>query len=193
MTKFTFKICVLGDGGTGKTTLLQRYIDNTFNIETKMTIGVEVFRKHLILGEDLDCDLQIWDFGGQERFRFFQDSFVLGAHGAIVALDLTARLMSINHLPEWINLAKKYEKDIPLILIGTKADLDEKIMIQDEYAQSIKEEHNFLEYIKTSSKSGLNVEKVFERLVIQMIRRTGKDFLITLKDKYHLFSKYLLD
>ena len=106
MTNFTFKVCVLGDGGAGKTTLLTRFIDNRFNINSKMTIGVEIFRKTLTLGENLKCELQIWDFGGQERFRFFQDGFVLGAQGAIVALDLTARLMAINRLKEWIDLAK---------------------------------------------------------------------------------------
>ena len=56
-------------------------------------------------------------------------------------------------------------------------------MIQDDYAENIKEEHNFLEYVKTSSKSGLNVDKAFDALVIQMIKKTGKDFLNTLKDK----------
>ena len=70
MRTATFKICIFGDGGVGKTTLVQRYVTGQFSQSTKMTIGVDIVTKHVQI-EDWFVTLQIWDFGGEERFRFF--------------------------------------------------------------------------------------------------------------------------
>ena len=74
--KFILKILTAGEGGVGKTTLLQRYVEGKFSEETKMTIGVEFFLKEMEIDEK-HCTLQLWDFGGQERFRFLLESYVL--------------------------------------------------------------------------------------------------------------------
>ena len=69
MRTATFKICIFGDGGVGKTTLVQRYVTGQFSQSTKMTIGVDIVTKQVQI-EDWFVTLQIWDFGGEARFRF---------------------------------------------------------------------------------------------------------------------------
>ena len=75
------KVLTAGEGGVGKTTLLRRYVDGIFMADTRMTIGVEFFLKELTI-EEKKITLQLWDFGGQERFRFLLESYAAGAKGA---------------------------------------------------------------------------------------------------------------
>ena len=190
--KFLFKVCLLGDGGVGKTTLLRRFIENKFYIDAKLTIGVDILNKTLNFGEDIECRLSIWDFGGQERFRSFQDGFIMGAHGALILFDLTAMKSAIWRIENWVKMARKADPSMPLILIGAKSDLEDRIIVSDDEALDIKEKYHFIDYLKTSAKSGLNVDKAFEELVVEMIKKEGKEFLETLKEKYAFFAKRLL-
>ena len=84
--KFIMKILTAGEGGVGKTKLLHRYVEGKFSGETKMTIGVEFFLKEVMI-DGQQCALQLWDFGGQERFRFLLENYVLGAKGALLLFD----------------------------------------------------------------------------------------------------------
>ena len=83
-----YKILVAGDAAVGKSTMIHRFVEGEF-VDTKtMTIGVDFFTKKLEIGADILCVMQLWDLGGQERFRFMIDSYLRGAHGA---LSRTAR------------------------------------------------------------------------------------------------------
>jgi small GTP-binding protein len=167
--KFILKILTAGEGGVGKTTLLHRFVEGRFSAETKMTIGVEFFLKELEL-DDKHCTLQLWDFGGQERFRFLLESYVLGAKGALLMFDLT-RPMTLQNLEQWINIVRKGDPSMPILFLGTKNDLADEIMIQDEYALSFKEEFKLLDYLRISSKSGENVAKAFDLLTAKILER----------------------
>jgi small GTP-binding protein len=167
--KFILKILTAGEGGVGKTTLLHRFVEGRFSAETKMTIGVEFFLKELEL-DDKHCTLQLWDFGGQERFRFLLESYVLGAKGALLMFDLT-RPMTLQNLEQWINIVRKGDPSIPILFLGTKNDLTDEIMIQDEYALSFKEEFKLMDYLRISSKSGENVAKAFDLLTSKILER----------------------
>lgn len=178
--KSTFKIIVAGDGGVGKTTLLHRYIENRFKFDTKMTIGVEIFNKIVNFERDSYCSLQIWDFSGQERFKFLLDSFVMGAKGALVLFDLTKSPRFLERIDGWVNLIEKQNKNVPMVLIGTKADLEDKILIKEEEISNIMEKYNFLQFFTTSSKTGLNVNEAFYFLTLELNKRiqlTYSDFL----------------
>ena len=74
----TFKIIIFGDAGCGKTTLTQRFLTNLFVSDSKMTIGVDFEVKSLEVDKQ-KVKLQIWDFGGEERFRFLLPTYCLGA------------------------------------------------------------------------------------------------------------------
>lgn len=161
---FLFKILIGGDGGVGKTTLLRRYVDGKFDQSTIMTVGVDFFIKDV----DLDslsnsnrCALQLWDLGGQQQFRHLMSNYVMGARGALLLIDLT-RMPEISNVLEWVNIMRMHDLKIPIILVGTKVDLKDAIAVDDETALNIKDAFNMIDYVKTSSKTGYNVEKVFE-------------------------------
>jgi len=167
--KFILKILTAGEGGVGKTTLLHRYVEGKFSAETKMTIGVEFFLKETEIDSN-HCTLQLWDFGGQERFRFLLESYVLGAKGALLMFDLT-RLMSLENLQQWITIVRKGDPNLPVLFVGTKLDLTDEIQIDDDYAMSFLNEFNLIDYIKISSKTGENVSTVFEMLTRNILER----------------------
>ena len=167
--KFILKILTAGEGGVGKTTLLHRYVEGRFSAETKMTIGVEFFLKETEIDSN-HCTLQLWDFGGQERFRFLLESYVLGAKGALLMFDLT-RLMSLENLQQWINIVRRGDPNLPVLFIGTKLDLTDEIQVDDDYAMSFLNEFNLIDYIKISSKSGENVGTAFEMLTRTILKR----------------------
>ena len=163
-----FKIIIGGDGGVGKTTMLHRYVNGRFLFDTKMTIGTDIFHKILTLKEGPVCSLQLWDFGGQERFRFMLDDFVKGAAGAFLMFDLTI-FSSFLNLPKWINLIRKDDPTLPILLLGSKYDLIDSIIVDDEMAREFVENNNISGYYKVSSKTGYNVDGVFESLVSTII------------------------
>ncbi len=167
--KFILKILTAGEGGVGKTTLLHRYVEGRFSAETKMTIGVEFFLKETEIDTN-HCTLQLWDFGGQERFRFLLESYVLGAKGALLMFDLT-RLMSLENLQQWINIVRRGDPNLPVLFVGTKLDLTDEIQVDDDYAMSFLNEFNLIDYIKISSKSGQNVGTAFEILTRTILER----------------------
>ncbi|HEA70432.1 hypothetical protein LCGC14_1386190 [marine sediment metagenome] len=167
--KFILKILTAGEGGVGKTTLLHRYVEGKFSAETKMTIGVEFFLKETMV-DDNQCTLQLWDFGGQERFRFLLESYVLGAKGALLMFDLT-RMMSLENLQQWLNIVRKGDPNLPVLFVGTKLDLVDEIQVDDEYANSFLKEFNLLGFLKISSKTGENVAEVFNYLTRTILEK----------------------
>ncbi|MHA1883462.1 MAG: Rab family GTPase [Promethearchaeota archaeon] len=169
-SKTTFKIVVAGDGGVGKTTLLYRYVEDRFSFNTKMTIGVEIFRKNLIFDSGSSCALQIWDFSGQERFQFLVQNFVMGAKGALVLFDLTKSPRSLTRVDDWVEIVQSQNKNIPMVLVGTKADLEDKIIITQDAIFNLMEKHKFLKYYITSSKTGLNVSEAFNLLTSELVK-----------------------
>jgi small GTP-binding protein len=163
------KIITTGEGGVGKTTLLHRYVEGKFLTDTKMTLGVEFFLKEL----DLDGNkilLQIWDFGGQERFRFLLQNYIMGAKGALFLFDLT-RPFSLTCIDEWVKLCRRENLDLPILLLGSKADLTDMITINDRYVLEVKEYYEMFDYLRISSKTGENTDLAFELLAKEIIRK----------------------
>lgn len=169
MKNFVFKILVGGDGAVGKTTLLRKYVDGKFDESSIATVGVDFFIKQIIYENVGSCTLQLWDLGGQERFRHLLDSFIMGAKGALLLFDLT-RMPKIENILNWVNIVRMHDFNLPIILVGTKLDLEELIAVDDESAKSIQNAFNMIEYVKTSSKNGTNVELVFNLMVEELIK-----------------------
>ena len=167
--KFILKILTAGEGGVGKTTLLHRYVGGQFSADTKMTIGVEFFLKEMEV-DGKQCTLQLWDFGGQARFRFLLESYVLGAKGALLMFDLT-RPMTLENLQEWVYIVRRGDNNLPILFLGTKLDLENDIMVDDDYALQFKDKFNLFDYLKVSSKSGNNVMESFELLTRRILER----------------------
>lgn len=169
MKKFlSFKFIILGDGGVGKTTLLHRYVEGRFFDTTTMTIGVEFLTKQIEIDSKL-CQLIFWDISGQERFRFMIDKYMRGVSGALVLFDIT-NMTSFVNIGKWVQLVKRYYQNLPIALIAAKCDLEEFSMVADIYARKTQKRFEMVDYIKTSAKSGLNVEIAFESLVKYAIK-----------------------
>ena len=158
-----FKMITAGDGNVGKTTMLRKYVDDKFSFGTKMTIGANMYHKVLTLEDGIVVSLQLWDFGGQERFRFFLDTFVRGASGAILMYDLTDR-KTFDNLPNWEIIARKYDPTLPIMLVGGKNDLENEIEVDDNEALEFVEKYNCRGFYRTSALTGFNINEVFEIL-----------------------------
>jgi small GTP-binding protein len=166
----TFKIIIFGDAGCGKTTLTQRFLTNLFVSDQTMTIGVDFEVKSLTVDEQ-KVKLQIWDFGGEERFRFLLPTYVRGARGGLFLYDIT-NFSSIAHIDDWLSVIRKEiraEDTFPIIAVGGKADLVESREVSSAEGIKIAKSRNVNGFIETSSKSGENVEKTFEALTRLML------------------------
>ena len=166
----TFKIIIFGDAGCGKTTLTQRFLTNLFVSDSKMTIGVDFEVKSLEVDKQ-KVKLQIWDFGGEERFRFLLPTYVRGARGGLFLFDIT-NYSSIAHIDDWLGVIRKEiraEDVFPIIVVGGKADLGENREVSAEEGIKIAKSRNVDGFIETSSKTGENVEKTFEALTSLML------------------------
>lgn len=168
MKQIALKFLVLGDGGVGKTTLLHRYVNGKFLNTATMTIGVEFLSKQIQMN-GIICQLILWDISGQDRFRFMIDKYMRGASGALLLFD-TTNMTSFVNIGKWVNLVRKYYQNLPILLIAAKCDLDEFSIVGDIYAKKTKERFRMVDFIKTSSKSGMNVELAFETLANYIVQ-----------------------
>lgn len=159
------KILTAGEGGVGKTTFLNRYINNNFVDNFEMTRGIQFFGKTLKRNGAM-YNLVLWDFAGQYCYRHLLSNLVKGASGAFFMFDMT-RLSSIERIEEWMELFTNRENK-PVLLVGTKYDListDEQSKYH-YFAETIKKKFsNCIGYIPTSSKTGHNINTAFETLL----------------------------
>jgi small GTP-binding protein len=162
MISFTYKILVAGNGGVGKTTLIHKYITGEYSLDTKMTIGID-FQVHHLNINGVIVSLQLWDFGGEDRFRCLIPAYCIGARGALLVCDLT-RYSSLDDIEDWINLMRKSDRNLLILLLGNKVDLEESIQIEDDVLEEIVKKFELFGFLKTSSKTGINVNESFSSL-----------------------------
>ena len=156
---YTFKIMMLGDASVGKTSLTVRYIKGFFMQDLRLTIGVDFYSKTINFKEK-NVKLQIWDFGGEERFRFLLTQYCKGANGAFFLYDIT-NPKSLDHLPDWTQIIRENAGDIPIMLIGSKLDLDEYRAVPRDDGILAAKKYNLASFVELSSKTGENVEEAF--------------------------------
>ena len=176
--KIKRKIIILGEGGVGKTTLLHRYVSNIFIDSTKMTIGTDFFIKKVDIsndnGEKYQLTLLLWDFAGQERFRFILNEYIKGAEGIILAFDLS-RPATLYRIKNWIGLLKESnvwdDPNTKYFLLGTKKDLvtNDPNSISKETIEEFKEKFKADSYFESSSLDGSGIEDLFNYVAKSMI------------------------
>lgn len=167
------KLCIFGDGGVGKTTLIKRFVTKIFKEDTKMTIGTDFSVKNIAL-ESGKVTLRIWDFAGEERFRVLLPAFAKGADGGIFMFDLT-RYSSIKNIEDWLSIFEYFVSDtalrIPIIIVGGKSDLKDKRSVNAEEAVDLSKSYNLEGYFECSSKTGDKVEDIFRFITQKMIEK----------------------
>lgn len=158
-TQTTVKLAVIGSGGVGKTTLISRLATGSF-IETEMTVGFDV-QSWTITADDDSCPVKasMFDFGGQEQFRFFQGALLVGAKAALLVFDCSS-YRTLLEIDEWIGLVEAVPKEM-MLLVGNKTDTgceipEDEIM---EFAEKLG-----IDWILLSSKTGDNFQEIVDRL-----------------------------
>ena len=159
---YLFRIVMAGDSGVGKTNLLMRFTEQTFNFETKTTIGAQFSQKSIqVDNKRIEC--QIWDTAGQERFHAITCTYFRGAVGAVLVYDVCNK-SSFSNTERWLkNLKDLAEPQVVIILIGNKSDLENLREVPTHEARAFAQ-NNEIEFMETSALSGQNVASAFEAL-----------------------------
>ena len=171
-----FKLVIIGDSGVGKSCILLRFADDTFTENYYSTIGVDFRFKCVDIGER-KCKLQIWDTAGQERFKTVTSAYYRGADGIIIVFDQTDR-ESFNNVQHWIDDISKYSTEEPSkIIIANKEDIsDERKSVKMEDIAEL-EKKTGLEVIKTSAKTGENIDYAFKKLTQKLLLERNNKIL----------------
>ncbi len=169
--KWKFKVVICGPGAVGKTSIIQRFVHNSFSISYKITIGVDFLTKDVEYKDGEAARLTIWDIGGQERYNFLRESFFEKSDGALLVFDLT-REKTFKEIKNWLEQLRKYTFDaIPFVLVGNKSDLltDLGVVLDnDEIKSFAKKEKAF--YVETSAKKNQNIELAFLELTKAILK-----------------------
>jgi Ras-related protein Rab-1A len=165
--KYLFPICLLGEAGVGKTSLLTRFCDNSFKERYNNTIGVD-FRVITLKYKNIISKIHIWDTAGQERFRSLALNYINNSQGFIFVYDITNR-ESFNNIENWVNLAlEKNNKNICNFLVGNKTDKEAERKVSVKEGEILAKEKNFF-FLETSAKTDDNVQKLFYYCLYRLI------------------------
>ena len=173
----TFKLCVFGERAVGKTTLVRKYVTGHFEESTLYTLGVEISFKNIQEDKQL-ITLQMWDFAGEEQFRSFLHLHARGSNAGILIYDIT-QTNSLDQIEDWLKVFKKgveeSSEEIPILLVGSKHDLEDQRAIDFEQANKLTEKYNLLGPIECSSKSGYHIQHIFDFLSQLLCKTCGFD------------------
>ena len=177
MSTVSKKMCLVGDFGVGKTSLIRRFVDRQFSDQYLSTVGVKISRKNVELelaGQPAKKNVQllIWDLEGHTKFKAIAPSYLQGASGAIVVADLT-RQETVDNLGERIQLVLSVNPKAAVIVALNKADLVEEEKLA-KLAQSIQftEKQRVIAIYTTSAKTGKDVDEMFQKLAQKMVEVT---------------------
>ena len=164
-------IITLGESSVGKSSIINRYVENNFDYNFVSTLGVDFRKKNInINGEDIR--LKIWDTAGQEKFRSIQKQYYRNSDGILLVFDVT-KFDTFNVLEEWINSIKNQtSNDIIVVLVGNKIDLNNKVISDDDIKNFAND--NKFKYFLTSAATGKNINEVFDYIVKEIYNIKSK-------------------
>ncbi len=178
--RFQRKVCLLGDGAVGKTSLIRKYVLDKFDDKYLPTIGTKVSRKEIVIPfqkEEVVVDLTmiIWDIVGQKAYQKLRKMYYQGANAALVVCDVT-RKDSLESMKEWTESLFKEANPVPVLFLANKSDLIHKAEFKPTNLEALATEFK-APYFYTSAKSGANVNRAFYRLgelmIYPVIRKKG--------------------
>uniref|UniRef100_A0A0D9XJ54 Ras-related protein Rab11D n=1 Tax=Leersia perrieri TaxID=77586 RepID=A0A0D9XJ54_9ORYZ len=193
---YVFKVVLIGDSAVGKSQILARFARNEFSIDSKATIGVE-FQTRTLLIDHKSVKAQIWDTAGQERqapphpippfsslaarppqfapdsYRAVTSAYYRGALGALLVYDITKR-QSFDHIPRWLEELRGHaDKNIVIMLVGNKSDLEDERAVSTEDAKEFAEKENLF-FLETSALQATNVENAFQTVLSEIFKIHSK-------------------
>lgn len=166
------KVCLLGDPGVGKTSLVRRFVLDQFDDHYLTTIGAKVTKKTNVMDiaeHDLrvHLNLMIWDVAGHKEYRQFHEMYLRGMEGVMSVADLT-RASTFEGLKSSLAMVKQNSGAVPVVFLLNKCDL------ADPASKDLHDIETFagakmIPVLPTSAKTGQNVEKAFDSLAQMMV------------------------
>ena len=179
-------LITLGESSVGKTSLICKYVDNSFENSVISTVGID-FKIKKINKFGTNINLKIWDTAGQEKFNTIQNQFYKNINGILLIFDVTNN-SSFDNLYKWY---EKIQNESPenciIVLIGNKIDLIDEIQISDEKAINFAQEHS-IKFFPISCKYGYNVNEVFDYIIFEILKNQKDE-----KKNIIIEKKILLD
>ncbi|VDM43845.1 unnamed protein product [Toxocara canis] len=165
-------LLLIGDSGVGKTCVLFRFSDDSFNSSFISTIGID-FKIRTIEVDGKKIKLQIWDTAGQERFRTITTAYYRGAMGIMLVYDITNE-KSFDNIKNWIrNIEEHASSDVDRMIIGNKCDVEERRQVSRERGEQLAIEYG-TKFLETSAKGNINVEEAFFTLARDIKLKTER-------------------
>lgn len=166
---FVFKTLLIGNSSVGKSSLLLRFSDNTFQESFYPTIGVD-FKIRTFEHEGSVVKLQMWDTAGQEKFKTITSAYYKGAQGIILVFDLCDK-KSFQDIQNWIGEVERYSnRETVKVLVGNKCDLVGDRQVTREEAETFASNEDMI-YVEASAKSNKNVENIFTKISGEMKKK----------------------
>eukprot|EP01102_Stenamoeba_stenopodia_P011409 TRINITY_DN34_c0_g1_i1.p1 TRINITY_DN34_c0_g1~~TRINITY_DN34_c0_g1_i1.p1 ORF type:complete len:213 (-),score=70.54 TRINITY_DN34_c0_g1_i1:122-760(-) len=168
----TFKLILVGDGGTGKTTFVKRHITGEFEKKYVATVGVEVHPLRFHTSSGQVC-FNVWDTAGQEKLSGLRDGYYIQGNAAIIMFDVTSR-MTYKNVPNWHRDIVRVCENIPIVLCGNKVDIKDRKVKAKQITFHRKKN---LQYYDISAKSNYNFEKPFLWLARKLLNDPNLTFV----------------
>eukprot|EP01028_Stygiella_incarcerata_P006762 TRINITY_DN2749_c0_g1_i1.p1 TRINITY_DN2749_c0_g1~~TRINITY_DN2749_c0_g1_i1.p1 ORF type:complete len:226 (-),score=68.25 TRINITY_DN2749_c0_g1_i1:87-764(-) len=156
------KLVFLGDQSVGKTSIITRFMYDTFDQTYQATIGIDFLSKTMYL-EDRTVRLQLWDTAGQERFRSLTPSYIRDSSVAVIVYDVTER-SSCNNVMKWVeDVRSERGSDVMLFIVANKIDLQEKRKVTVEEGEELARKCG-AQFMEVSALAGVNVKRLFHTI-----------------------------
>ncbi|KRX11096.1 P-loop containing nucleoside triphosphate hydrolase [Pseudocohnilembus persalinus] len=173
---YLFKYIIIGDSGVGKSSLLLRFMNDKFNEQHEITVGVEFGSKTIVSQDQREIKLQIWDTAGQEDFMSITRSYYRSSAGALVVYDVT-RKETFKNVMTWLEEARSNgNPNMTYILIGNKSDLESEREVSYQEGENLALENNMI-FIETSAKNNKNVQDVFMQTAEEILSKIDSQVL----------------
>jgi len=160
------KVCLVGDVAVGKTSLIKRFVQDEFDDRYIATVGTKVTKKTVDVvwrGAPATLDMMVWDIMGEKGFRaLLRDAYFEGSHGVIAVCDMT-RKDTFYDLNNWVQMIRKQVGNVPIVFLGNKMDLTERLVVSQEELARMSTIHTATHYF-SSAKTGSGVNEAFKSL-----------------------------
>jgi small GTP-binding protein len=160
---FSYKIVMVGDFGVGKTSLVRRFVDNSFSEEYLSSIGVCISKKNIN-----DSLIMLWDIEGKTELKPIFNQYLNGAKGFIIVGDVT-RISTIESISKHIQLCQQSSPDAPIIVSLNKKDIKADTIYSKDKIKKLSS--NIILVIETSAKSGDGVSDIFSKLDSKIVEQ----------------------
>ena len=173
-SRYRFKVVLVGNEAVGKTSLILRFVNQTFAENYIPTLGVNFMTKDIELEGEGEIRLVIWDIGGQATWKAKLPLYLKGTDGAIVIFDLT-RTATFVSLEDWISKVQAIAgANTPFIVVGNKCDLQDLLKVKDKEVKKFLKKQNYSTFFQSSAKTGVNVEEFFKSIALEVLKYRAK-------------------